>query len=189
MATPPVFSAGAVLTAAQMNAVGLWLITDASFSAQSTINVADVFTADYLNYRVIINVDTASTQTTRNITWKFRTSSGDDSNAIYYYGANLYELGGTTSQVQGAFGATSAVLCNYYGYGDSTAAISIDIMQPQPSGTLTKYIGTASGGNASSQNVGPIACQITTAKSHTGFSFFSSTGTITGSYAVYGYRN
>jgi len=169
---------------------GLELVTYSTFTSSSTINVSGCFSSVYVNYRVLISIDTASTQATRNITWKFRTTSGDDSSAEYYYGFQGMGLGDSTlNQVQGSYGATSAVLCNYYGYTDSTAAAHLDIFSPFDSAQKTKYLGNANGGNASSQSVGVTTCQMLAAKSHTGFSFFSSTGTISGHYAVYGYRN
>jgi len=56
MATPPDFTTGAVLTAAQMNAVGLWLVKTQTVGAGvSSVVVADAFSADYENYLVTYN--------------------------------------------------------------------------------------------------------------------------------------
>ena len=50
MATPPTFSSGSVLTAAQMNAVGLWLVkTQTVGTAVSSVSVTDVFSSNYDN--------------------------------------------------------------------------------------------------------------------------------------------
>lgn len=69
MATPPTFTAGSVLTAAQMNAVGLWKITPTSVSGTgATISNGDVvvtsggtnftvngaFTSDFANYKIFV---------------------------------------------------------------------------------------------------------------------------------------
>ena len=63
MATPPVFVSGAILTAAQMNAVGLWLIkTQTIGSAVSSVSITDVFSSDYDNYLIKITGMTASAQ-------------------------------------------------------------------------------------------------------------------------------
>jgi hypothetical protein len=66
MATPPDFYAGDVLTAAQMNAVGMWKITPTVSGTGVTVNSAgdvvltaapepyiNAFSADYRNYRII----------------------------------------------------------------------------------------------------------------------------------------
>lgn len=62
MATPPDFTAGQILTAAQMNAVGLWLVkTQTVGSAVTSVTVSDAFSADYENYYVTYTGGTAST--------------------------------------------------------------------------------------------------------------------------------
>jgi len=171
------------------NPMGLELVIDASFTAQTSVPVTGCFTSTYKNYRVIIHIESASTQTTRNITFRFKDSGGDDSTANYYYGSNLDDFGAATPQRQGAYAATSSILAPYYGYGDSTSTTSIDVYNPQVSTSKSAYIGTAIGGNAGSACLGSVALGYMTAKSHTGFTFFSSTGTITGNYYVYGYRD
>lgn len=63
MATPPTFTVGQVLTAAQMNAVGMWKMTPTSVanatisngtvipnSGVSTVTINGVFTSDFANY-------------------------------------------------------------------------------------------------------------------------------------------
>ena len=153
------------------------------------MSVSGCFTSTYKNYRFIIEIQSASTQTSRNITFRFRDSGGDDTTANYYYGSNLDELGSTNSQRQGGFAVSSATIAQWYGYADSTCTSSIDVYNPQISTAKSTYIGMATGGNAGAASVGPVVLEFMTAKTHTGFSFFSSTGTITGNYYIYGYRN
>lgn len=54
MATPPVFSVGATLTAAQMNAVGRWRITGGTAST-TLLSVRNCFTSDFSNYELVID--------------------------------------------------------------------------------------------------------------------------------------
>jgi hypothetical protein len=81
MATPPDFTAGQVLTAAQMNAIGLWRITTctATFtggtagtvsngvinigSGNTSIAVANAFSADFPHYRIILGGGTGPAAT------------------------------------------------------------------------------------------------------------------------------
>lgn len=64
MATPPDFTAGAVLTAAQMNKVGLWHVaTVTGGNGAASLAVPDVFSADFYNYRVILRGGTIATAT------------------------------------------------------------------------------------------------------------------------------
>lgn len=56
MTTPPVFVSGAILTAAQMNAVGLWLYkTQTISSGATTVTVTGAFSSDYDNYLVTVS--------------------------------------------------------------------------------------------------------------------------------------
>jgi hypothetical protein len=53
MATPPDFSVGQVLTAAQMNAVGLWLVKSQTVgTGVSSVTVTGAFSTDYDNYKI-----------------------------------------------------------------------------------------------------------------------------------------
>jgi hypothetical protein len=52
----PSFSTGEVLTAADMNAVGLWLVKTVTIGAGvSSVPVADAFSADYNNYLILLS--------------------------------------------------------------------------------------------------------------------------------------
>jgi hypothetical protein len=66
MATPPDFSVGQVLTSATMNQVGLWLVKTDTITSGTSKTITGAFTADYLNYRIIItNVVTSSVDDVR----------------------------------------------------------------------------------------------------------------------------
>ena len=60
MATPPTFSVGATLTAAQMNAVGLWKTASVTLTGQTTASITNCFSADYSNYLLIYNIRSSS---------------------------------------------------------------------------------------------------------------------------------
>jgi hypothetical protein len=60
--TFPVFSAGEVLRAQDMNAVGLWLVKTVTIGSGATsIPVTGAFSADYDNYKIIISGGVGST--------------------------------------------------------------------------------------------------------------------------------
>ena len=59
--TFPVFSAGEVLRAQDMNAVGLWLVKTQTFSAQTNCDVTACFSADYENYIAIVRLSSSAT--------------------------------------------------------------------------------------------------------------------------------
>lgn len=121
MATPPVFSAGAVLTAAQMNKIGMWKITPTSVvnatigtygrvtvTTQTTASLNGIFTADFLNYRVIFKLTACSAAS--NLLCKLR-ASGTDSSASYTWSAIV--TGNTGASAVSTSGAGTSINPNF----------------------------------------------------------------------------
>jgi hypothetical protein len=101
MATPPDFVSGAVLTAAQMNAIGLWLVNTTTFSAVSSVEINDCFSADFQNYKIVWSI---TPSTTANISVRLRVGGVDNSTSNYFRAgvANL-----NTASTLSALNATS----------------------------------------------------------------------------------
>jgi hypothetical protein len=55
MATPPTFTAGSILTASQMNNVGLWRVGSATATSGTTLDIANCFSSDFDAYRVVLS--------------------------------------------------------------------------------------------------------------------------------------
>lgn len=56
MATPPTFTTGQVLTAASMNAVGMWLVKSQTIgSGSGTVVVPSAFSSDYDAYQIVVS--------------------------------------------------------------------------------------------------------------------------------------
>ena len=178
MATPPQFTAGQVLTAAQMNAVGLWLVkSQAIGSAEASVTVTDAFSADYDNYLIIMNT-TASIAQSSTITLGASNTG--------YYGFLVY--GATTSNtVQGEATSNLSSMRRLGGSsGATTHVMSVNVMGPYLA-QYTKFF--ASSYNASSE-YGTMHGEHRVATSYTDFTIGLSTGTISGgTVRVYGYRN
>ena len=87
MATPPVFSAGAVLTAAQMNAVGLWKIAGASFTAVNTIDITG-FSSDYEYFQLVLKAQRVDAVGSTTLSGQLY--SGATQRATAYYGSTFY---------------------------------------------------------------------------------------------------
>lgn len=101
MATPPDFTTGSVLTAAQMNAVGLWRITGCTVSSaggtaatasdgvitfgagNTSVTISNAFSADYANYLILIDYAYAGTGNPSMLMTMGATATG-------YYGVNAY---------------------------------------------------------------------------------------------------
>lgn len=56
MPTPPTFAVGQVLTAAQMNSIGLWKVKSQSIgSGSGTVVVPNAFSADFDSYQIVVS--------------------------------------------------------------------------------------------------------------------------------------
>ena len=127
MATPPDFSSGAVLTAAQMNAVGLWKVASVSVTSGNLISISNCFTSDYTNYRIIFH----NLKSTGNVGLNMQLQSAGTPSAIGYQYGHAFILFGTASwNLVSTTGAASWV-----GPGNTNTNPpsngSIDIYQPQ----------------------------------------------------------
>ncbi len=176
--TFPVFNVGDVLTAADMNAAGLWLVKTQTVGAGvSSVNVTGAFSADYANYR---------------ITWTGGTMSATDTVRMVLGGA---ATGYYMTFVYGTYAATTilsnvndnnAVRWNNVGAGSTNfASVRLDLYNPQ---ATTRTLMAA-------QVVWPTISGsahgfLDNATSYTDFTLSPGSGTMTGgTIRVYGYRN
>jgi len=178
MATPPVFTSGAVLTAAQMNSVGMWLVSKTTIgNAVATVTTGTVFSSDYDNYRVIIRG--VKTSGNANLLINFgATVTG-------YYGSLYYDAygGATTGAVRRNNGAN--LYCGIAETSLGEQITSMDIANPFLASS-TSINGNYYGGTYSGWFGGTQA----NATSFTTLTIRPDAGTMTGgTITVYGYRS
>lgn len=190
MATPPVFSAGAVLTAAQMNAVGLWEVTPSGVtngtlsgatvtvgSSVSSVTISGVWSSEFQNYRVVYQG--IATSATNSLELTFGGSTGSTYNDGGFYVA----VGGaaltTESQASRAnirIGIVSA--------GQSISGW-FDVFAPNVNGSTW-----VNGGSMAASYYNWRQGVDTNTAQHTSFKLAATTGNMTGgTIRVYGYRN
>lgn len=184
MATPPDFTAGQVLTAAQMDKIGQWLVVNATFTAVSAVNVNNCFTSDYENYRLIFKVDASSTS--QNVAFRLR-ASGTDSTASYYFSGLAGNLAAdTTAYFTRSNNASSATVATTFQTGVRT--MDLTVYGPQLA-RATFFSGWYTSSNEFiNYNVGG-GHNVATA--YDGFSLLAGAGspaTIGGEYWVFGLR-
>ncbi len=174
MATPPTFSAGAVLTAAQMNQLGLFLIkSEAVGSGVSTVVVPDAFSADYDNY--LISYVNGSGSALGDMRLIVDSTVTNYSNQLVYgnYASTVLAFGGIFSSF------------SYVG-GTDTSEANCDILLEAPflakrTKCFARYANTAAG----VQFMGIL----NDTNSYTDFTLFTGAGTISGGeIKVYGFR-
>jgi hypothetical protein len=187
MATPPDFTAGQVLTAAQMNAVGLWLVKDQTFTSVTTVNIDTVFTNDFLYYSAIIVVNSVSVDT--NLRLRYRNAGSTNSGASYFFGTLGITDGGTASNDNG-LGATSHNLLGLDAGQTSGSARSINLHFFNPketrksSHTFQSWGWSQAGSGTYSNGGGTFDAN----NSFDGFNLFTENGTstMTGTVSVFG---
>jgi hypothetical protein len=162
-------------------APGLSFISNTSFSAVASHSVSDVFSSTYKNYKILMNV-TSATSSGANVSFRLRVSGADNSTSAYttggsYVGAFNVE-GGT---FVGSATATSAHFANV----NTTLGTTSDITMFAPFATeATKFTSASAGYRFFSVGGG-----FTSTTSFTGFTLLASAGNITGSVSVFGLRD
>lgn len=170
-------------------AAGLTLITSSTFSSVASVSVNNCFTSTYDNYRAILTFTALSAD--MSIRMRLRAAGADNSGANY--DSQLLQQSATTvlgQQNAGTSGATQFALFGTCGSAQPTATHwTLDIISPQ----LTAYTKMNGAGLIYSTTGGTFSAisanlfNLTT--SFDGFSLLTSTGTMSGTVRVYGYRN
>ena len=176
MATPPDFVAGQVLTAAQMNAIGLWLVKSQTIGTTvASVTVTDAFSADYDNYLITINDGAGSAGA--DITFKLGAVATG-----YYWGIVGSAWGATP--VSG--GSNSDTSLRYNGNIDTTNGYTSRIEVNSP--FLSKQTSVRSSVVIASGAYNSLG-MLNATTSFTSFIIAPSSGTLTGgTIRVYGYN-
>ena len=179
MATPPDFTSGQILTAAQMNGVGLWHLGTFTLSSTAT-TVNSVFSSDYTNYRLVFNGLAVSSS--NNILMQYRTVGAVSTGAVYDEYFSQINAAGTLSGI-----ASLARNSHRLGFFDSSkgkSGLSIDVYGPNTTEQTTATFSSIQNG-VQNWSGGYIH---NTAAAYTGLEF-TSTATMSGTVAVFGYRD
>jgi hypothetical protein len=177
----PDFSPGEVLTAAAMDSIGLWLVGSGTLSlTTSATNVTGVFSTTYKNYRVLLNVTARST--TSRVDMRYIVGTTPTSSGYYQAG-----IGADYGSDVAIYFQRSNGTGQFNGY--STAGIggfTMDIFSPNRTGN------TYHAGNYSDVNTGyafSLGGENVVSNQYTGFQLFTTAGTATVEYQVFGYRD
>jgi hypothetical protein len=158
--------------------VGLQLLTNTSFTAQSTVNFTNVFSSTYTAYRVVMQISGSGYVP---LIMRFRENTTDK--ATGYYGASGIAAYGGQFQIGNAMNnATSIALrdiaATYRG------VISLDVTRPDGnSGNINGQLVDI--GNFQSTFIGVTNI---TMSNFTGFTIYTGSGTMTGNVKIYGYK-
>lgn len=165
----------------QLNSAGgLQLITSQAFSASTAVNVNNVFSSTYTNYKVFVDYRSSGNM---DINLRMRTSGTD------YSGAEYFNSGFTIAGNMNQFTATSVQL----GWGDvtGTGGIEMNFYRPNVATSDTGWTIIQTGPRSGSYSVGAALSGggLRINRADTGFTIFPSTGNITGTVRVFGVKN
>ncbi len=170
-------------------APGLVRITSNTFSAVSSVSLPNsTFTSTYKDYKIFITIQSTSASPT--LTGRYRASGADNTTGNYYSALSIARVDGSAASQANSSASTSFNLGYVTTGAPGTYGLSLDLLGPQA--TDRKQIGgTGFGANAGLDAFAAYSfgAWFNATTQFDAFSFIASTGTITGSYAVYGYSN
>jgi hypothetical protein len=164
-----------------MNAVGMWEISSTTFSAVSSHAVNGCFSADFDSYRVIF---LCSRSTTNEVTMRLRVGVTDNTDAVY--GTQIVRATGATLTGVGA--NNTSLTFNNTTDSQSMSAV-FDIHNPFIAANTLLQGQSSQGMYATNSQSSTFWMRHDSTAAFTGMNFIASTGTITGTCQVYGYRD
>jgi hypothetical protein len=176
---------GATVTG--LSAPGLVLVTSQSFSAVSSVSVNNCFSSAYANYRIVFRC-TASANGSLLIRLR---ASGVDATGANYSGTTVRASGSSIAVNNNGDGVTAKTMFTIgMDPGHVQPHFSMDLISPNlASNTYGHFVGQAAEPGAYGRTAVYGDFHQESSMQFDGFTVYPSTGTITGSLRVYGYRN
>lgn len=168
--------------AAIANSAGLKCVkAETAFSASSLVTADSVFSSDYTNYRIIINY---TTSTTSSVVMRFR-ASGTATTSNYNY--QFFEVNGTSVSGARTTGAGSFNISEWTNGSFNSTAV-VEIYNPQvATPTTVQAFGAISLGAYTTPFIKNSFGNQSASTQFDGVEFFGASGTISGSYTIYGF--
>ena len=166
---------------------GLVHINTTTFSAESSVSLDNVFTSTYDNYRLIVTLTDKSDNSGVNL--RTRLAGSDDSASVHY--SSSYYIGTSGAAAGSAVGSatTSWTIFTAADSTDATGCAFLDFSDPL---SAKRKLG---GGTTNQRNPSGVGYGYsyyynkTATTAYDGLTLLSSTGTMTGTISVYGYKN
>lgn len=163
---------------------GLVYITGTSFSAVATVSLpTSTFTATYKNYLINYTITAASTDSTA-INVRLRAAGADATGGSYSNAGVTYVIGGATIGAANILSSTSWQFTQFN--GSDRNKVQLQLLSPQVAAD-THFFWDTYGRVGGSQGGGHGNGEFRAATQFDSLTLFPASGTITGSYEVYGY--
>jgi hypothetical protein len=162
-----------------LNGAGKNIIARTSFSAQTTVSFSSIFTNTFDNYKILINIEAASTANT--LLLRLRSGTTDNSGANY----NRQELtANSVTVIAGQGGSQNAFLAGKYDVAGGASEVTL-FNPNEPQYTYITSVGVSPTSTVTLVN---STGYFTTTSEFDGFSVVAAGGNITGTIKVYGLR-
>lgn len=184
----PSFASGDVLTATDMNAVGLWKVNAVSGTNVAALQWDNIFSSTYNSYRIVLQIAGRSTGSYMRIQWR---NSGGNSNTNYLSKSLWYDLGLASSAFSDHDRPTDSVSIGPSGQqsASSWGIYTIDIGDAFAARYTTVTGGSAAVRSGTAAYATIIGSLQERAVSYTGLYLYASAGNFDYVATCYGYRN
>jgi hypothetical protein len=181
----PDFSPGEVLTAAAMDSIGLWKITQGTLSSSAT-SFVDCFSSTYRDYRIVL--DDLSINATTDFCWQGLIGVTAQTSSLYWVAANGFSAGGSAYNTNGANQNPGRTTASING-ANTKGTLVMDIFRPNLA-SQTMFTAQFSSFQADDFRVRSGGGGYNNSALLTGIRFLSAGGqTISGNVTIYGYRD
>lgn len=182
--TFPSFSAGEVLRAQDMNAVGMWHLGTYTLSSTAT-QINSIFTSDYDNYRLVfsnVSISSADTMTLRLV-------AGTTPNTSFTYNATRFNVTSGAAFSGQVYAGANYWFFNTVGSPGVASSGTVEIYNPK-STAITNFNAVGSDPRAGGDWIRQSAGFFNATTSFDGIWISSLNGglTLSGNVSVYGYR-
>lgn len=181
----PSFSVGEVLTAANMNAIGLWLVKTHTFTNQTSTDVLSAFPSDYQAFRVVAELRANAGSSTYGA---FRLLAGTTESATNYASKSLWSpMTGASRTFDDADVRTNQFSVGPIGSSTVDTIAVFDFINPNLA-RPTSMTGSGVGYYSANPWSWITSGVNTNTTAYDGFRFIP-TAAATGVFYVYGYRD
>jgi len=165
---------------------GLVHLHTESFSGQATINIDNVFTADYDQYQMVGYLS-SNTGTVGNVSIRMRSAGSTVStNSYYFNGTELQSSSATSVSVARSNGLAGGFILGPI--NTMPASFNTTLYAPFLS-AITEYNSLSIDSYGTDMLFRAMGGRMNTSASYDGVSLYVGSGTITGTIRVYGYAN
>ncbi len=182
----PVFSTGEVLTAANMNSVGLWKVAAGTFSNTTTIVADGVFTTDFAHYKIMVSLQPNATGT-GGTEFQLRAAGANLAGSSYVWQGISQNVANNPGPNNGS-GTTGWYLSNFYSATAGSNVSEITLFNPKKTASTGWANTTTFDWPGPSYYVRTSNGFYTPTTQADGFRIVP-TSAITGSYTIYGFRD